>query len=715
MDQFEDNLAPVWDKFFSHRTESLWKRFSGIYRAVVIETNDPLNMHRIRFKCPDMHDNDLKSEDCPWAMPGNHLGGPRTGEWRSACIGDHVWISFERNHPYGPVWIGFANPSRRKFYPYSSTYCISPISVNEEGDNASSPKDFSKKYLPKDSRPMSQGICDRYGTVDILSSTGFFPSTHSTPPTSIDYDPLQKAKFKTEKEPPKVNDPDLKYSARITKYGNMFIMGDQGYDWKSEFEGDPEKDEKYEIKRWKYIQKLLNEGNPATAEGKGDQRRIELKTRYGSRIEIRDTGYNKPRTSEYNKDGSKISKTQDDYRWIKMRTKSGMLFQMSDISNVPENKNGKKANVEDCGVKSEREDKYWKDIDARWIRLVTPSGFKFVIDDRGSHPLDPKGQELPRGNGFLIKGRRSPASDAKPKKNDPRGFFWQINENDKLNHMAMGSPLGQMIEINDRYEYIAMASRLGQSYSTKWQGTKDNEFLDKPAMLKNPYKNAYHLVLDLANEMLSLKSRASRGKDPDTIRNPTGLSNEHIAQGMEVHDGKNGDGPWVELVDGERRGLWLSKDNKLSIFRARKRKKLYIWMDEKKNELVIFNDCKNGKIKLYSKGDVELRSAANITVQGRNINFKASESIKFECSGNSAVLDSSAFSTARSVNARTVNGTLTGAQRGSGAGTASGRSVSVTAINKPEVPKKIEPTDRGKIYYAPEACPGDEIRHPKPV
>ena len=64
-----DNLNVVWSKFFSHRTRTLWERFPGHYRALVVETNDPLNMYRVRFKCPDLHDFDLPSEDCPWAVP----------------------------------------------------------------------------------------------------------------------------------------------------------------------------------------------------------------------------------------------------------------------------------------------------------------------------------------------------------------------------------------------------------------------------------------------------------------------------------------------------------------------------------------------------------------------------------------------------------------------------------------------------------------------
>lgn len=76
-----DNTHVIWSKFFNHRTRVLWDRFPGLYRALVVETNDPLNVYRVRFKCPDLHDFDLSPEDCPWAVPSNDLGGFRSGRF----------------------------------------------------------------------------------------------------------------------------------------------------------------------------------------------------------------------------------------------------------------------------------------------------------------------------------------------------------------------------------------------------------------------------------------------------------------------------------------------------------------------------------------------------------------------------------------------------------------------------------------------------------
>ncbi len=150
------------------------------------------------------------------------------------------------------------------------------------------------------------------------------------PPPPPDHDAIQASQFNQQQVPPEVNNPDRKYMARVTKYGHIFIMGDQGYHWQKgtststetvtatiqeldsqgspigtptdagtfqttvnselgEFTGDFQKDEEFETKRWKALQKLLNEGKPKAEDG--DQRRIEARTRYGHKLEMRDVGW----------------------------------------------------------------------------------------------------------------------------------------------------------------------------------------------------------------------------------------------------------------------------------------------------------------------------------------------------------------------------------------------------------------------------------------
>ena len=101
------------------------------------------------------------------------------------------------------------------------------MAVNERGEPDKEPKDFLKDYLPKDNRPMSMGFTDRYGNYLIFNAHGFFPSTHKTNPIPAGTDALAKKDFQVSKEQPKINEPDLKYLAMVTKYGHTNVLGDQ--------------------------------------------------------------------------------------------------------------------------------------------------------------------------------------------------------------------------------------------------------------------------------------------------------------------------------------------------------------------------------------------------------------------------------------------------------------------------------------------------------
>ena len=47
------NFDETWTKFMEARSKPLNERFPGQYRSLIVETNDPLNMGRVRFRCPD--------------------------------------------------------------------------------------------------------------------------------------------------------------------------------------------------------------------------------------------------------------------------------------------------------------------------------------------------------------------------------------------------------------------------------------------------------------------------------------------------------------------------------------------------------------------------------------------------------------------------------------------------------------------------------------
>ena len=455
---------------------------------------------------------------------------------------------------------------------------------------------------------------------------------------------------------------------------------------------------------------MLNDNVPKADQKDGDQRKMLMLTRYGHRIEMRDTGWaqfgpieSKSREGEFGPAKILSKEEKNDYRWIKIRTKGGMLFQSSDKGFDPqEDKFVKRHLLEESGAKSEMEDKHWGDRDARWMRMVTRYGIKFVLDDRGSDDKDAREKELPRGMGMLLKGRRSPAAKRTQTKGNPRGFQFEFNERDDANHASWCSPLGLAIELNDRYQYMMFTATLGDKWVPKWRHIKDNEFLEKPTMIADPEQNSHHMKLDHDNEYIRFKTRANKGKKPKEPVNPSGVGKKEINQGFEAHDGQKGDGPWVEVVDCQRRGFWFSKTERLSIWRARRKKQMFQWMDEKNNTIVIFNNENNGKIEIYANADVNVISNRDINLRAeRHIFIKAGRSIRMQAAGTKFTMFNANIQTNATFHGPRVNAFLCGAFPGPGAGCPSPGGTIVERISRPTLPSKREPTDRAKTYNKP--------------
>lgn len=723
-----DNIDAIWEKFFSQRSQTLWTKFPGHYRAMVVETNDPLNMNRIRFKCPDLHDFNIDANDCPWAVPNFDLGGKRAGRFVAPVIGDWVWITFERQHPYGPIWVGFADPTRKKQYTYQQVHGTTPTPVNMDGSPDARPKDYNLSFAPRDRRPMSHGWVDRYGNADIHSSVGFYPVEHAHAPPPPDHDAVAGTQFTQVTQEPVENLPDMKYMVRITKYGHIFLMGDQGYTWRAEgtigeFTGDAEKDEPFESKRWLYLQKLINEGKPSTVLPGTDQRRMLMLTRYGTKFELRDVGWGQAgplqsssRVDEYSSKRFVLSiESERDQRWAKIRTKGGMLFQAYDKGCHPMNdKFVKRPLLQEVGDKSENEHIHWGgNKDARWIRLCTRYGLKFVLDDRGSDELDADGKELPRGNGILLKGRRTPSSKAIRSVGNARGFLWEFNENDEANHTTWASPLGQAMEINDRYQYTMIAVSMGKGWVPKYRGLKENEFIRKPLMMNFPEFTSHHLKLDHDNEYIRFKTRGGSGQKPDKPLVKSGVGYQEIQQGFEARDGASGDGPWVELVDCQHRGMWFSKKQQIGVWRGKKRGKMYQWIEEKEKRITIYNNEEAGVIEIYCNKDVNVIAKNSINMQADgNIKIRAGKNIEFQAGGNKLTMYKNRTFTNSDFNAPKMKAFFVGVMAGPGGGPPSPGGETIDRIDPPELPNAIEPTDRGKTYNGPfEECPIVEVEH----
>ena len=276
----DDYLENLFNRFVLERQKSvqgLFSKFKGLYRAHVVETNDPLNMRRVRIKVPEMHDFDLDPEKCPWAIQMDWFGGQQCGSFCNYIVGDVVFVLFETNHPYSPIIIGSADATRRARYPIDSVYHEpSPDALTELAEYEETPVDYEKSWLPKDKRPMSLGMKDRYGHCFLAHSVGFFPDEHKEKPSDPGFDAVSKRDLK-EGTPPKKNQPDNKYMVMYSKYGNFIMLSDVGYDWKKEFEGKWEADREKERQRTKYYVKHFTEQVPEDR----DKRRIEMRTRCG--------------------------------------------------------------------------------------------------------------------------------------------------------------------------------------------------------------------------------------------------------------------------------------------------------------------------------------------------------------------------------------------------------------------------------------------------
>jgi len=592
-------MDKIWNDFFRERTEKLYDRFKGWYRAKVVETNDPLRMHRVRFKLPELHNEDLKDEECPWAVPDPCMGGKRAGFWPGICKGDWVWINFEKGHPYGPIWSGAADPTRRKFYVLESIYGKTQLAVNEKGEPADTPSDYDEDYLPKDERPMSAGFKDRYGNLIYMGAVGFFPKEHAKKPAPAGTDPVSEGDFNASQKPPEKNKPDFKLMAMMSKYGNCFMLSDAGYDWKEEFDGDFDEDEEFEIKRWKYLQKQLAEEDPEEV----DQRRMEMRTRFGHKFELRDVGWKKSRPEEFGDQvdlSSVEGKNEKEQVWIRTITKDGTYMRMwSKGADLEKNNFIKRLNKSDVGTKPYDEDQYGDgQEDCRGFFLCTPRQQIFSLDDAGADPKDPQNKEKPYPNGAFIGGWR-----------DGHFYGMEYNLKDELQRMMLYTSTGHALELNQKHDYVALSTKPPQTVARKFDGAyKRTPFSLKTLKGQNIEGKSFHVVLDEKNKYIRVKT-------------PKG-------QGVEARDGQ-GDpscgGTWVETRDSEDRGFWMSKENNFAVWRGKKKKK-YICINDETDYILIRNELKT--VQIFAQKDIEMIAGGSVRVKaGGNFDVSAAGAV----------------------------------------------------------------------------------------
>lgn len=533
----------VFDKFHQERNQDFWGgHYSGIYRGIVVETNDPLRMHRVRVKVIDLYNKNEKTENILWSTMANWFGGgPNAGSWVSPSIGDLVWVTFERGHPYNPVVVGFADPTRVKGYVLDSIYGPPPVPFDEKGQIADKPEYQNEPYLPKDERPYSMGFKSPYGQEIILNYTGFFPETHKKKPVEVGVDAVSSKEFQISKKEPEVNKPDTKYMAFISGYGTTLIMHDAGHDWQQEIAGDKIKDEQYLTERYRYNLEFLNESAPENR----DQRRFEVRTRAGHKIELRDVGFNKSRQGEYG-DSILLTKSVEDERWMKYRTKGGHLLQMIDIGfDAEQDQFYKTLNKAEFGSKTENENLDLKGSDKRLIRIQTRHGNRMLFDDRGSDSKEAHIKEDPRGIGISIQTRR--------------GHYLGLCDRDEYNAIALQSARGQGMFISDKDQYVALSTETAERISPIREGAYGAEWPTAPWRKTDPETNTHHLVLDNKNQATRLKTPKLQGIE---FRDGNPESNEECSKPA-----------WAEIRDIHDRGMYFNSDKGYFIMRGKPEKK----------------------------------------------------------------------------------------------------------------------------------------------
>jgi hypothetical protein len=71
--------------------------YGGVYRAVVVESDDPAKLRRLQLRVPTVYGNAVTPWVSACVAPGSR---------RQPKVGDGVWVLFKEGDPQRPVWIG---------------------------------------------------------------------------------------------------------------------------------------------------------------------------------------------------------------------------------------------------------------------------------------------------------------------------------------------------------------------------------------------------------------------------------------------------------------------------------------------------------------------------------------------------------------------------------------------------------------------------------
>ncbi len=108
--------------------------YLGMYRAVVMDNNDPERRGRIRVQCPSVLGNYLSS----WCEPCIPYATDYAGDYYVPPVGEGIWVQFEEGNVNKPIWNGGwykvnSTPLTQKSNPEDYRYIIFKDSVIRMG------------------------------------------------------------------------------------------------------------------------------------------------------------------------------------------------------------------------------------------------------------------------------------------------------------------------------------------------------------------------------------------------------------------------------------------------------------------------------------------------------------------------------------------------------------------------------------------------------
>lgn len=145
-------------------------RFYSIYRAIVVQNDDPMASNRLKVAIPG-----IQGGMTLWALPRNQHGSEQTGfKYLAPAIGDIVYVSFEGGDPSKPLWEYHSWASGQMPKGLDAPYLcgfITPNGISVIFDDSSGTLDL---YLPGKARVFAK---DRItvvseSTVQVASTNG---------------------------------------------------------------------------------------------------------------------------------------------------------------------------------------------------------------------------------------------------------------------------------------------------------------------------------------------------------------------------------------------------------------------------------------------------------------------------------------------------------------------------------------------------------------